>query len=134
MCVCAYCNEETTRQSINQCNLGSRVWRTLVRIYVDYLLLWMGGSLGLVINMRLTWMRHMTSRLPVTDKAAPDKPALCWGMKRGRLYSNIPPSSILDLPLSRSALLWLSICVSGRRVSQFWRFVYTARKLVACLG
>lgn len=78
VCVCAYCNEETTRQSsINQCNLGSRVWRTLVRIYVDYLLLWMGGSLGLVINMRLTWRRHMTSRLPVPDKAAPAISLLC---------------------------------------------------------
>lgn len=132
VCVCAYCNEETTRQSINQCNLGSRVWRTLVRIYVDYLFLWMGGSLGLVINMRLTWRRHMTSRLPATDKAAPDKPALCWATKRGRLYSNIPPSSIFYLPLSLDSLLCL--CLSGRRVSQFWRFVYTARKLVACLG
>lgn len=131
MCVCTYCNEETTRQSINQCNLGSRVWRTLVRIYVDYLLLWMGGSLGLVINMRLTWRRHMTSRLPATDKAAPDKPALCWATKRGRLYSNIPPSSIFYLPpsfdLASSVFVWstclavLEVCLHGAKTCSLSR-------------
>lgn len=128
MCVCvrAYCNEETTRQSINQCNLGSRVWRTLVRIYVDYLLLWMGGSLGLVINMRLTWRRHMTSRLPATDKAAPDKPALCWATKRGRLYSNIPPSSILYLPLSLSIPYCVCVCLVD--VSRSFGGLFTRRE------
>lgn len=127
--MCAYCNEETTRQSINQCNLGSRVWRTLVRIYVDYLLLWMGGSLGLVINMRLTWRRHMTSRLPATDKAAPDKPALCWATKRGRLYSHIPSTSILPLSLTLSLglFVWstclavLEVCLHGAKTCSLSR-------------
>lgn len=133
--MCAYCNEETTRQSsINQCNLGSRVWRTLVRIYVDYLLLWMGGSLGLVINMRLTWRRHMTSRLPVPDKAAPAISLLCAGARKEVDSIVTFPHLRFSISLSLALLYCLSICLSGRRVSQFWRFVYTARKLVACLG
>lgn len=77
-----------------------------------------GVLLGLVINMRLTWRRHMTSRLPATDKAEPDKPEL--GHEKRSTFPQLAPSLFPALSLSPS--------LSGQRVSQFWRFVYTARK------